>query len=92
MNRHRVLQRLAWLAALTLCFGQVAADTHLHLDETEEEVCTLCGLSDPGPILDAGAKEGQPRAWHRTDSVPVFVATLSPRPFEVSRARAPPIS
>ena len=92
MNRHRVLQRLAWLAALTLCFGQAAADTHLHLDEIEEEVCTLCGFSDPGDILDVGATEGQPLAWHRNDSVPVFVTPRSPRPFEISHARAPPVS
>lgn len=92
LNRYRLLQRFAWLAAVVLCFGQAAADTHLHLDEIEEEVCTLCGFSDPGHLLDVGGTEGQPCAWHRTDSVPVFSATLSPRPFEVSRARAPPVS
>ncbi len=87
-----MLQRFAWLAALVLCFGQAAADTHLHLDEIEEEICTLCGFSDPGDVLDAGCADSQPRAWRRTDSVPVYSATLSPRPFEVSRSRAPPVS
>lgn len=92
LNRRRAVQRFAWLAAVTLCFGQAAADTHLHLDEIEEEVCTLCGFSDPEDILDVGGTEAQPHAWHRTDSVPVFSANLSPRRFEVSRSRAPPVS
>ena len=92
LNRHRMPQRFAWLAALVLCFGQADADTHLHLDEFEEDVCTLCGFSDPGHVQDVGSADSQPRAWRRTNSVPVFSAILSPRPFEVSRSRAPPIS
>ena len=87
-----MLQRYAWLAALVLCFGQVVDDTHLHLDEIEEEFCALCGFSDPGHVQDVGSADSQPRAWCRTNSVAVFSATLSPRPFEVSRSRAPPIS
>lgn len=91
-NRHRVLQRFASLAVVVLCFGQAVADAHLHLDEIEEEVCTVCSFSDPGHILDVGGADGQPSAWHRTNSVPVSSAVLSPRPFEVSRSRAPPVS
>ena len=92
LNRYRMLQRFAWLAAFLVCFGQAAADTHLHLDEFEEEVCTLCGFSDPGHVVDVGGADGQPRAWRRTHSVPVFSSILSPRRFEVSRSRAPPVS
>ena len=87
-----MLQRFAWLAALVLCFGQAAADTHLHLDEIEEEVCALCVFSEPGHVVDVGGADAQPRAWRRTNSVPLVSAILSPRPFEVSRSRAPPIS
>ena len=87
-----MLQRFAWLATLVLCFGQAAADTHLHLDEIEEEVCTLCGFSDPGHLVAVGSADGQRRAWRQADSVPLFSAILAPRPFEVSRSRAPPIS
>ena len=76
-----MLQRFAWLAALVLCFGQADADTHLHLDEIEEDVCTLCGFSDPGHVLDVGSADSQPRAWRRTNSVPVFSAILSPPPI-----------
>ena len=92
LNRYRMLHRFAWLTALVLCFGQTAADTHLHLDEIEEEVCTLCGFSDPGHVVDHGGADGQPRAWRRINSVPVFSSILSPRRFEVSRSRAPPVS
>jgi len=85
-----MLQRLALLAALVLYFGQSVADAHLHLDEHEEDACPVCAISDPGHILDVGGADGEPQAWHRINSVPVFSAVLSPRPFEVSRSRAPP--
>ena len=86
-----MLQRLALLAALAPYLGQSVADAHLHLDEHEGDVCSVCAISDPGHILDVRGAGGQPQAWHRMDSVPVFAAILSPRPFEVSRSRAPPV-
>ena len=89
--RQRMLQRLALLAALALYLGQSVADAHLHLDEHEEDVCLVCAIADPGHILDVRGASGQPQAWHRIDSVPVFSAILSPRPFEVSHSRAPPV-
>ena len=91
LKPHRLLQRLTLLAVLGLCVGQSVADTHLHLDEHETEVCTLCAISDPGHILDVPEADGHTQAWHRIDSVPVFSVVLSPRPFEVSRSRAPPV-
>ena len=87
-----MLRRLAWLVALPLCFGQAAADTHMHLDEVEEHGCTPCGFSDPGFVLDVEGTEAPPRTWYPAGSVPVFSAALSPRPFEVGHARAPPVS
>ena len=87
-----MLQRLALLAAVALCLGQSAADAHLHLDELEEEVCVVCGFSDPGQGLDVECVVSQPSEWRRADSVPVFSAVLVLRPFEVGRSRDPPIS
>ena len=91
MRRHR-MPRLALLAALVLCVAQLVADAHPHLDGHESEgACAICGISDPGYILDAGGADRESRAWCRTDNVPVPSATLSLRRFEVSRSRAPPI-
>ena len=85
--------RFALLAALVLCVAQLVADAHLHLDGHEEEgACAICGISDPGYILDVGRADRELRAWRWTDNVPVSSATLSPRPFEVSHSRAPPVS
>ena len=92
LNRRRMLQRLVCVAAMVLCLGQAVADAHLHLDEIEEEACTVCAFSDPGQILIAECIEGQPSEWRRSECVPVFSAVLSPCPFEVARSRAPPIS
>ena len=86
-----MLQRLTSLAVLVLCIGQSAADVHLHLDEHEDEVCTLCAISDPGHILDLRGADGESWAWRRVGKVPVFSALLAPRLFEVSRSRAPPV-
>lgn len=85
-------QRLALFAAVALFLGQSVADVHLHLDEHEEEVCTLCAISDPGHGLNVERVDGRPFEWRPTESVPVFSAILAPRPFEVSRSRAPPVS
>ena len=89
---HRMLQRLALLAAVALCLGQSAADSHLHLDALEEEVCVVCGFSDPGQGLDVEGVVSQPPEWCPADSVPVFAAILVLRPFEVSRSRDPPVA
>ena len=88
----RLLQQWALLAALVLCVGKSAADTHLHLDEHEEKACTLCAIFEPGHVPDTGLVDDRPVEWRRSDDVPVFSATLSPRPYEVGRPRAPPIS
>lgn len=85
-------QRLALLAAVALFLGQSVADVHLHLDEHEEEVCTLCAVSDPGHGRDVERVDGRSSESRPTDSVPVFSAILVRRPFEVSRSRAPPVS
>lgn len=86
--------RLHWalLGALALCLGQTVADTHVHVDEHEEEVCTVCAISDPGHVPEIGRLAALPTGWHRSNSLPVFSATLSPRPYETGRPRAPPIS
>lgn len=88
--RHLMLQRLALLGAFVLYLGQSVADAHLHFDEHEEDVCSVCAISDPGHILDVRGTDGQSQPWHRVDSVLVFSIILSPSPFEVSRSRAPP--
>lgn len=86
------MPRLALLAGLVLCVAQLVADAHLHLDGHEEEgACAICGISDPGYILDVEGADRESRAWRRTDNVPVSSAILSPCRFEVSRSRAPPI-
>ena len=88
----RLLQRWASLAALLLCVGHSVADTHVHLDEHEEEVCTLCAIVEPGHATEAGCVAARPSQGFPCNSMPVVSATLSPRPYEVGRPRAPPIS
>ena len=87
-----MLQRLALVAAVALFLGQSVAAAHLHLDEHEEQACTLCAVSDPGHGRDVERVDGRPSELRPTDSVPVFSAILVCRPFEVSRSRAPPVS
>ena len=92
------LQYWVLLAALVFCVGQSVADTHLHLDEHGghgghgEQACTLCAIFEPGHVPDTGSVETRPSEWRRSNNVPVFSATLSPRPYEVGCPRAPPIS
>ena len=88
----RLLHRWTLLAGLVLWVGQSVADTHLHLDEHEEEACTLCAISEPGHVLDAGCVDARSSEWHRSNSAPVFSATLAPRPYEIGHPRDPPIS
>ena len=83
---------MAILAALALCVGQSVADAHLHLDEQEEEVCTFCAISEPGHAPDIGQVVALPSELHRSDRLPEYSATLSPRPYEAARPRAPPVS
>ena len=87
----RVLQRWALLAALLLCVGQSVADVHLHLLEDEEEVCTLCAICEPDHVPEVGRVDARPSEARRCNGLPVYSATLSPRPFEVVRPRAPPV-
>ena len=86
------LRRWASLAALLLCVGHSVADTHVHLDEHEEEVCTLCAIAEPGHVREVGWVDAQPSEWFPSHRVPVVSATLSPRPYEIGRPRAPPVS
>ena len=88
----RLLQRWASLAALLLCVGHAVADTHVHLDEHEEEACTLCVIVEPSHVPLVGWVDARPSEWWPSNSMPVVSATLSPRPYEVGRPRAPPIS
>ena len=88
----RLLQRWASLAALLLCVGHSTADTHVHVDEHEEEVCTLCAIFEPGHAPDVGWDDAGPSEWGRRNSLPFDSATLSPRPYEVGQPRAPPLS
>ena len=89
---HRLLPQWAWLVALALCVGQSIADTHLHLDETEEEVCTPCAISETEHVLDVGGIDARLSEWRRSNSAPVLSAITAPRPDEVGYPRAPPIS
>ena len=88
----RLVQRWATLAALLLCVGHSVADTHVHLDEHEEEVCTLCAIFDPGHAPEVGCDGARPSERGRCNSSPFDSATLSPRPYEVGQPRAPPLS
>ena len=91
-NPGHLPQRWALLAALVLCVAHSVADTHVHLDEHEEEVCTLCAISEPGHIPGVGQVDAGPSECQRSNSLPVASATLCPRRYEVGRPRAPPIS
>ena len=86
------MQRWTLLAALVLCVGHSAAEAHVHLDEHEEEVCTLCAISEPGHVPEVGSVGARPSQWRLADSLPVVSATLSPRPYEIGHPRAPPCS
>ena len=96
LNRHREPQRFACVAAMMLCFVQVVADAHVHLDEHEHElvqnICAVCAVSDPGHVLPGDLNDDQQSAWCRTGSARVCAVILSPRPFEAPCPRAPPIS
>ena len=91
LGPRRVRKRWALLAALAVCVGQSVADAHLHLDE-EEEVCTFCAISEPGHVPDTGQVLALPPESRRPDRLPEYSATLSPRPYEAARPRAPPVS
>ena len=86
------MQRWAALAALLLCVVHSVADTHVHVDEHEEEVCTLCAIFEPGHVPEVGCVDARPSEWSRSNNYPVDSATLSPRSYEVGQARAPPFS
>ena len=88
----RLVQRWAALAALLLCVGHSVADTHVHVDEHEEEVCTLCAIFEPGHTPEAGWVDARPSDWGRSNNWTVDSATLSPRSYEVGQPRAPPLS
>ena len=88
----RLLPQVALLAALLVCVGQSIADVHLHLDEQEEEVCTLCAISEPGHVPTIGLLVALPFESRRSDHLPEYSATLSPRPYEAAQPRAPPVS
>lgn len=77
---------------MALCVVPTVADTHLHLDGQEDEVCTVCAISEPGDVADVGRVDARTSEWGRPDSFPVFSTTLSTRPYESGRPRAPPVS
>lgn len=87
----RVRQRWAVLAALVFCVGQTVADAHLHLDE-EEEVCTLCAISESGHVPNVIQVVALPPESRQPDRLPEYSATLCPRPYEAAQPRAPPVS
>lgn len=82
----------ALLTALALCFGQTVGDTHVHLDEHEEDVCTVCAICDPGHVPQTGPADAERPEWHRSGSLPAYSATASPSPYRVAKPRAPPVS
>ena len=88
----RALRRWALLAALVLWAGQSVADAHLHYHENEEEVCTLCAVSEPDHVPEVERVDARPSEWCLFTGLPVYSATLAPRPYEVVRPRAPPVS
>ncbi len=88
----RLMQRWTLLAALLLCVGHSVADTHVHLDEHEEEACTLCAISEPGHVPGVGPVHARSSEWCRPNGSRVVAAILSPRPYEVGYPRAPPFS
>ena len=71
--------------------GQTLADTHVHVDEHQAEVCTFCAISEPGYVPEISRPAALPPESRRSNSLPVFSATLSHRPYEVARPRAPPV-
>ena len=81
----------AFLAVLALCVGQTVGDTHVHIEEHEDEVCTVCAISEPGHDAEVEQAEAQPQ-WHQPDSPATSSAPLPPRPYADGRPRAPPIS
>ena len=88
----RALRRWALLAALALGAGQTVADAYLHYQENEEEVCALCAISEPDHLPEAGRVDARPSEWRLFTGLPVYSATLAPRPYEAGRPRAPPVS
>ena len=85
-----LLQPWAVLAMLLLCVGHSIADAHLHLNGHDEEVCKICAISEPGQVPEIRWVEDQLPEWRPSNSVPVVSATISPRPYEFGRSRAPP--
>ena len=89
-------RRRAWrwasLAALVLCVVQAVAAAHVHVDEQEEDACTVCAFSDPGHVQEVDATRAEPSKWRRADDFPAFSAILPLRPYELGRPRAPPAS
>ena len=92
LRPHRLLRQWALLVALMLCVGQSIANIHLHLDEHEEEVCTLCAISETEHMLDVECVDARLSEWRRSNSAPVFSAITAPRPYAIGCPRAPPIS
>ena len=92
LRPHRLLQQWALLVALVLCVGHSIACIHLHLDEHEEEVCTLCAISETEHIPDVECVDAWLSEWRRSNSAPVFSAITAPRPYAIGCPRAPPIS
>lgn len=90
--RSCLLQQLTLLAAFVMCVGHSIVDTHIHLNEHEEETCTLCVISEPGHVPQDGRIDVRPSEWQCSDSLPVVSATLCPRPYEFGHPRAPPFS
>ena len=88
----RPLRRWTLLVAWVLCVGQTVADTHVHLDEHEEEACTFCAVAEPGHVPESGRVEAQPSEWNPSNGSPVYLAIRSPRPYAIGRPRAPPVS
>ena len=92
LRPHRPLHQWALLVALALFVGHSIADTHLHFDEQEEEVCTLCACSETGYVPDVECVDAWLPEWRRYNIAPVFPAITAPRPYEIGCPRAPPIS
>ncbi len=82
----------ALLAALALCVGQTVGDTHVHLDEHEEDACTVCAICDPGHVPQTGPADAQLPEWRRSGSLPVYSAAASPSLYQAAKPRAPPFS
>ena len=88
-------RRLRWwvcVGALLLCVGNSLADTHVHLDEHEPEVCALCAIPEPSHVSEVARIDARPSTWRRYSGLPVVSATLATRPYKAAQPRAPPIS